>query len=448
MTFKFFIYANHNTKTTSTPTINNNNNTSTTMIRRPSFTSSFPLYTTTSITSLLIVVVLLLVVLPQRTQSFAPTIILKQQRQQLQQNKNKDYTKLHSLQPDDIITNNNNNNNSSSSSSTTSFFSNEPQPNLIPNETILKKLSKLEQEFYSMMKEFTYYTPKDISTIPNPSYRALYKGVYAGSTEPDVMNAFAIIFNDLLPIRIAGRMIYNHLKTIMDDNIYKRIEEEKRVQNETGLSMDAIDDGRRTFMAILSSSSTSSSDSGSANEEGYLTMTELIDTGIIEMIVELMEYDSFDDFVSRMEEEESEKINFEKFMYGLQKCALMKNEKVDDDGNTFCDVSCDLEEVLSVTAQRMAPIEAEKKGMTVSERKKKYSDRYDQMVKSFEEWETLVPTGDGRMIQVLNGCFAGAKNQDIVNALKIVYMDYSALRVGGDLVFKLMGKLVERRKKK
>ena len=443
MTFKFFIYANNNIKTT--PTINNNNtSTSTTMIRRP-FTSSFPLYTTTSITSLLIVVVvLLLVVLPQRTQSFVPTIILKQQHyyQQPQQNKNKDYTKLHSLQPDDIITNNNNNNNDSSS--TTSFFSNEPQPNLIPNETILKKLSKLEQEFYSMMKEFTFYTPKDISTIPNPSYRALYKGVYAGSTEPDVMNAFAIIFNDLLPIRIAGRMIYNHLKTIMDDNIYKRIEEEKRVQNETGLSMDAIDDGRRTFMAILSSSTSSSS----ANEEGYLTMTELIDTGIIEMIVELMEYESFDDFVSRMEEEESEKINFEKFMYGLQKCALMKNEKVDDDGNTFCDVSCDLEEVLSVTAQRMAPIEAEKKGMTVSERKKKYSDRYDEMVKSFEEWETLVPTGDGRMIQVLNGCFAGAKNQDIVNALKIVYMDYSALRVGGDLVFKLMGKLVERRKKK
>ncbi len=320
-------------------------------------------------------------------------------------------------------------------------YSNQPYPNAIPSPTTLSTLSKTEQEFYSMMTQFTLYTPYDISTITNPSYKILFEGVTAGYNNPIVMNSFAIIYNDLYPIRIAGRMIYNHLKGVMEDNIEKRKKEEERIGVETGLSIDAIYDGRKAFMAALNSGN---SGDGSS-DDGYLTMTELIESGIVEMVIELMEYQSFEDFFQHLEQDENEKINFERFMIGLQKCALMKNSKVDDDGNVFCDVSCDLEEVLSVTAQRMAPIDAKKNQMTVSERKKKYSDRYDEMVKSFEEWEALVPSGDGRMIQVLNGCFAGAKSEKIVQALKIVYLDYSALRVGGDLVFKLMGKLVNRR---
>jgi len=307
-----------------------------------------------------------------------------------------------------------------------------PLPNTIPDDSTLSTMSKLEQEFYGMMKDFSIFTERDMSSISNPSYRALYEGVSAGSNEPAVMNAFAIIFNDLLPIRVAGRMIFKHLKNVMEDNIQQRRKEEERVQNETGLSLEAIDYGRKTFMAALANGKAS---------EGTLTMTELIDSGIVEMLVELMEYDSFEQFLENMEQDEDEKINFEKFLVGLQKCAMTKNT----DENSLCDVSCDLEEVLTVTAQRLAPIEAKKQEMTMSERKKKYSDRYDEMVKSFEEWEDLVPQGDGRMIQVLTGCFAGAKNNYIVQALKIVYMDYSALRVGGDLVFKLMGKLVNRR---
>lgn len=312
------------------------------------------------------------------------------------------------------------------------------------------------------------------------------------------MNAFAIIFNDLLPIRIAGRMIYKHLKNVMDENIDRRREEDVVVMNETGLSMDAIEYGRKTFMCALNSVQDSYYDDDDDSdgddkdkkkerkkakkmkEEGMLSMTELIDTGIVDMVVELMQYESFDAFVNRMEEEESEKINFEKFMIGLQKCVLMKNESStsstsgtnasssENDDNSiapdvFCDISCDLEEVLLVTSQRMAPMDARKKEMTISQRKQKYSDRYDEMVKTFEEWETIIgPSSSssddnddinnnsnrktGRMGQVLAGCFAGAKNERIVYALKIVYMDYSALRVGGDLVFKLMNKVVQRKK--
>ncbi len=368
-------------------------------------------------------------------------------------------------------------------------YSNQPIPNSIPSPTHLSKLSNLEQEFYTMMTEFSLYTPNDISTISNPSYRALYYGVLAGSTEPKVMNAFAIIFNDLLPIRIAGRMIYKHLRNVMVNHRLVRQKENEFVQVETGLSLDAIENGRKMFMIALNGYSTTTNNNDNSNnsssndnntkngggngdlettnknkkeEEGTLTMTELIDSGIVDTIVELMEYESFDDFVQRMEQDEHEKINFQNFMIGLQKCALMKNVPITDNDNimdstTLCDVSCDLEEVLLVTAKRMAPIDAMKNQMTISQRKQKYSDRYDEMVQTFEEWEAIIgqPEEDegqqqqkkmGRMGQVLAGCFAGAKNERIVFALKIVYMDYSALRVGGDLVFKLMRKLVNRRK--
>ena len=74
--------------------------------------------------------------------------------------------------------------------------------------------------------------------------------------------------------------------------------------------------------------------------------------------------------------------------------------------------------------------------MDIVEKERQKAEGGDSMVQSFEEWEELQlkPKGEGRMVEVLRGCFAGAKNEQIVAPLKIVYMDYSALRIGGDLI--------------
>lgn len=304
-----------------------------------------------------------------------------------------------------------------------------PLPNLIPPSDT-PGMSKLEVEFYSMMREFGVFTPKDISSVKDPRYRALYEGVSAGSNEPEVMNAFAIVFQDYLPIRIAGRMIYRHLKGVMETSIEERDVVENRLVDENGFDLETIDHGRQAFLSLMDDES----------HEGELTMSALIDSGIVETIIELLQYESFDAFVDTMDADEHEKLSFEKFMIGLQKCTAGDGER--------CDVSCDVSEVLSEVIRRMEPVEAKRKEISASDRKEKYSEKFDNMVTSFGEWEELVPTGDGRMIDVLRGCFVGAKNDKIVGALKIVYMDYSALRVGGDLVFKLMGKLVKRKQKK
>ena len=43
---------------------------------------------------------------------------------------------------------------------------------------------------------------------------------------------------------------------------------------------------------------------------------------------------------------------------------------------------------------------------------------------------------------VLAGCFAGARVEGVVTALRIVYEDFSPLRMAGDLIFNLMKKVV------
>jgi len=167
--------------------------------------------------------------------------------------------------------------------------------------------------------------------------------------------------------------------------------------------------------------------------EGDMTMDQLVESGIVNTVVELLGYQSFDEFRDTMDltDDITAKFNFEKIMIGLQRCK---------DGS--CDVQCDLTEAFDEIVKRMTSIQNNKTAMTLPQRMKKYSDRYDDMVQSFEEWETLVPEGDGQLVTVLIGCFVGAKNKKVIAALKIVYMDYSALRIGGNLVFKLMYKLV------
>ena len=306
----------------------------------------------------------------------------------------------------------------------------QPLPNQIPN--LDSSASKLAKEFYTMMTEFAQFTPIDIQSVNSPRYRALYEGVLAGANEPKVMNAFCIVFEDYLPIRLAGRMIYKHLKSVMERSIREREEIEQKLVENIGVELHTIDNGRRVFsLAIMDDL-----DEG----DGKLSLQDLIDSGIVQMVVELLEFESFDAFIEQIEKNEDGKITFESFMVGLQKCT--SNNGSDEE----CDLICDLDKVLMEVVTRMEPIEKLKRQESAPIREKKHSDQYDFMVKSFEQWEGLIPTsGDGRLIQVLDGCFSGAKNQKIVAALKTVYMDYSALRIGGDLVFKLMRKLVERK---
>jgi hypothetical protein len=84
----------------------------------------------------------------------------------------------------------------------------------------------------------------------------------------------------------------------------------------------------------------------------------------------------------------------------------------------------------------------------LDEQRRKFSARYDEMVASFIEWEHLLPpkeANESRRMEVVRGCFVGAENQKVVDALRIVYEDYAALRLAGDIIFKLVSTILNRR---
>jgi hypothetical protein len=90
--------------------------------------------------------------------------------------------------------------------------------------------------------------------------------------------------------------------------------------------------------------------------------------------------------------------------------------------------------------------------ITGSTRRCKWSQRFDEYVSTFKYWEQQFLnsetidhlTPNNRRFEILRGCFVGARNEKNVAALKIVYMDYAALRIGGDLIFQLMSKIANK----
>ena len=105
-----------------------------------------------------------------------------------------------------------------------------------------------------------------------------------------------------------------------------------------------------------------------------------------------------------------------------------------------------------------------------SKKRQKYIQRYDDMIIQFRKWKPLISTpsssssssddddenendeGPSRPMQVLKGCFVGSENPAVLEALKIIYVDYGALRLSGDMIYKLvstlMGPIVRRHERR
>merc|ERR1711997_59053 len=102
---------------------------------------------------------------------------------------------------------------------------------------------------------------------------------------------------------------------------------------------------------------------------------QLINSGIVDTVMEILGYDSFEVFLADMVHDESGALTFEKFMVCLQNCA--KSHQSED--------SCNVSTVLIDLNNRMTPLERRRKLVSVNQRKRKYIDRYDNMILFFKE---------------------------------------------------------------
>jgi len=296
-----------------------------------------------------------------------------------------------------------------------------------------RTLSKTEQEFRELLGDFAHFTERDIQSVPSPRMRTLFEGVKASAGEPKVYRSFEVLFTDFLPIRVAGRLIYKKLQQTMAESQAVRQQQVEAVAHETGLKQEEVDMLRIAFMSIAQ-------ENHYENGQVFISKQQLEESGIGDIVIQDIGYANVDAFFDVLDANSDGRLSFEELMMGLHSYAIE---------TCYGDEECDPSQVLHELLMPWLNDDKQSHHRVLDEKHQRYSDRYDEMIDAFAQWESAFvdTSGDGRQLDVLRGCFVGAKNEKVLEALRIVYVDYPPLRVGGNLIFKLMSALVNSRLK-
>jgi hypothetical protein len=270
------------------------------------------------------------------------------------------------------------------------------------------RMSKFEIEFRELL-EGMLHTPQEIESVANPRLRAIYDGVAASYHEPEVYRAFEVLYEDYMPLRVAGRIIYRKLNRIIEESQQDREEQVQTVLETTNLPVDRIQASWKYFGQLAG---------------GRTIPIQKVKSCIAEGVVELLGFDSVDRMIERLDPEKKGELRFSDLICGLHRCAV--------------EHSIPFEELL-----QFEPSECMPESLTNDhKRKEKYNRKYDDMIETFAGWKDFIPLGEGRRLDVLRGCFVGSENPKVVQALRIIYVDNSALRMSGDWIFKLVSTLM------
>jgi hypothetical protein len=375
----------------------------------------------------------------------------------------------------------------------------------------------VELEFLSLTSSFLSYTERDIrsltTTYTQPvrskedgiRYRTLYVGVQAASSEPEVLRAFTILFDDYLPIRLAGRKIYAHLTSVMDVVRQERVAEIARTcelcpdwariymdDDDGGRQQTVIEYARDVWDEISDEAMLLEDQSLDSSATGVIFLSQLIHLGIDQLLIQdrsvsnIVELQCLVRAIVLQEGREMEEqytttttkkvlpvhyddtkeieMTFATFMKVIY-CTL--STQPDSGNNIIRPMLQKIERLMlehrsssdhHLNKEDVSTRLAAKASITGSTRRCKWSQRFDEYVSQFIYWEqhflnlnnenidhqTTPTTSNNRRFEILQGCFVGARNEKNVAALKIVYMDYAALRIGGDLIFQLMSKIVNK----
>lgn len=273
-----------------------------------------------------------------------------------------------------------------------------------------QKLSRLEKEFRELL-EAMLFTDEEMTSITNPRMRSIYEGIAASYYVPEVYRAFEVLYEDLAPLRLAGRMIHGKLQNIMDESKEYQQEQLTQVMSNTEFTAEETLKCWTAFIKI------------SGDRE--------ISSDCLEKILRQDLHSNFVDDVPSQGNPESpfisdgrENLSFAEF---VELCFTLSPDFT----------ATRLQELLEAPTLRTASPES-----LLDEKHLKYSNRYDDMLVKFGEWKEFIPSGEGRRLDILRGCFVGSENPKVVDALRVVYTDFSALRISGDWIFQLVSTLM------
>jgi hypothetical protein len=312
------------------------------------------------------------------------------------------------------------------------FHSDEPLY-VLPPETANASLSKLEAEFRDMLGHFANHSMRDLYALKDPRMRTLFQGVAASANERAVYRAFEVLYQDLLPLRMAGRLVYQRLSKLMETSLAEREDQIATVVARTGLDPIEVEEARIVFFEVTSN----------LNHDTYLTPAQLEATRLFQTVHERLQFETAAAVVSRLDRHGQGKIGLADFLIGLHECAE-EQCRIEDDCYPLEVIHVLLEEIDEME-NPTASVETFEKFENRRAKEVRYEARYDEMVEIFRGWKGIVPKrkNPNRKWEVVQGCFVGAENQAVVDALRIVFVDYAALRVAAEVILSLAASLLK-----
>jgi len=254
-----------------------------------------------------------------------------------------------------------------------------------------------------------------------------------------------LVYNDLAPVRVAGDLIFSQLSAVAVDaserasGITARLAE--LAEGEEAADAAALAASRRIFDIL------DGDKSGGLDRDELLASPELL-----ALVREDGEEDgaAVDRFMELADENGDGVISFVEF---ANAAAIKPRIGLVDSALSAALLSSSLSEV-----------DGKKQKMRFG--RKPPEERFEEMLEECFKWEKDLGCGtdeeeveecvvdvelekadgddgdDNRLLQVLKGALVGARCAPVVDALKMCYLDYSPLRLGGDIIFKLLKRVV------
>lgn len=318
--------------------------------------------------------------------------------------------------------------------------------------------SSILRDFYRMVDRFQTYSDEEIALLENERLRHLVFGGRDALTEPRVVNAFAILYEDVMPVRFGGDILFNLLDKAIGNaragargrgaaTTTRTLPRSLTRQPVGGKSRSII----RAILALKAREDTNSSIS-----------MELCDSLFYEIDANddgRLSFEEFEAWVSSIpvtSEEESRLSN------EWNPAEIFEEIDLNSDGSISQEEFKLWTTGVVRTMERKSSYASSLHELPVPPKAAEYRKRYMKMLRAFNDWERSfksccsdaearkmmldrVTPPNNRINHVIEGCFAGAKNPGVVKALGILYEDYLPLRLAGDTVFKLINNRVDRK---
>jgi hypothetical protein len=287
-------------------------------------------------------------------------------------------------------------------------------------------MTALEIEFRQLL-EGILYTKDEMESVLNSRFRAILKGIAASYYEPPVYRAFEVLYEDYIPLRIAGRLVYQKLREAMEKSKEFQREQLEAVVRVTGMSLS---DARSCWSSFLRLT------------ESQKLPIDRLESMLGPRVLGFLNCDIDDGngAMAKLNPTDKDSLSFEELVCGLHRYGS-KGDGVSSDrlpANILQDVMDEMGNSYSLILSSSSGLD---------KKREKYNRRYDEMLEQFGEWKEFIPDGEGRRLDILRGCFVGSENPYVVEALRIIYVDYRALRLSGDWIFNVVSTLISIQKR-